>query len=106
MSEPIYFLRLEIENFRCFKDRQVLDLSDGKGNWKKWTVILGDNGTGKSSLVQLLAGSEMEETKRKENLKKYVPKGLPVEEGFTFNGDMGMDGLTKLLKSISSKIIQ
>ncbi|HEX9509448.1 MAG TPA: AAA family ATPase [Puia sp.] len=61
MAEPVYFLNLEIENYRCFKDKQVLDLSDGKGNWKKWTVILGDNGTGKSSLVELLAGAEIKE---------------------------------------------
>jgi predicted ATP-binding protein involved in virulence len=61
MSEPVYFLTLEVENYRCFKEKQVLDLSDGKGNWKKWTVILGDNGTGKSSLLQLLASAEIGE---------------------------------------------
>ncbi len=60
MAEPVYFLFLEIENYRCFRKRQVLDLSDGKGNWKKWTVILGDNGTGKSSLLQILASAEIE----------------------------------------------
>ncbi|HWK02823.1 MAG TPA: AAA family ATPase [Puia sp.] len=67
MAEPVYFLNLEIENFRCFKIRQKLDLSDGKGNWKKWTVILGDNGTGKSSLLELLATSEIEEHISKDN---------------------------------------
>jgi predicted ATP-binding protein involved in virulence len=61
MSEPVYFLNLEIKNYRCFKDKQVLDLSDGEGNWKKWTIILGDNGTGKSSLLEILAGAEADE---------------------------------------------
>jgi predicted ATP-binding protein involved in virulence len=59
MVEPVYFLNLEIENYRCFKEKQTLDLSDGNGNWKKWTIILGDNGTGKSSLLELLAGTEI-----------------------------------------------
>ncbi|MBO9563361.1 MAG: AAA family ATPase [Niastella sp.] len=58
MSEPVYFTRLEVENVRCFGPKTTLDLSDGKGNWKKWTVILGDNGTGKTTLLQILAASE------------------------------------------------
>ncbi len=61
MTEPVYFLTLEIENYRCFKDKQVLDLSDGNGKWKKWTVILGDNGMGKTSILELLASAETEE---------------------------------------------
>lgn len=66
MSEPVYFLKVEVENFRCFGPKTTLDLSDGKGNWKKWTVILGDNGTGKSTLLELLAASEVDvvDTKR------------------------------------------
>lgn len=61
MAIPVYFLSVEIENYRCFRSKQVLDLSDGKGNWKKWTVILGDNGLGKTSLLQLLAAGATEE---------------------------------------------
>jgi predicted ATP-binding protein involved in virulence len=49
-----YFLKLEVENVVCFKDKQVLDLSDGNGNFSKWTVILGDNGTGKTTLLKIL----------------------------------------------------
>jgi predicted ATP-binding protein involved in virulence len=54
MSEPVYFLKLEMENVRCFGETAVLDLSDGKGNWRQWTVILGDNGTGKTTILQIL----------------------------------------------------
>ena len=75
MSEPVYFLKLGLWNYRFFTNYQVLDLSDGKGNWKKWTVVLGDNGTGKSSLIALLAGCEMKESKAG-NFKIYSPRGL------------------------------
>jgi len=56
MKDPVYFLRLELENFRCFGEKAMLDLSDGEGSWKRWTVILGDNGTGKTSLLQSISG--------------------------------------------------
>ena len=47
-----YFLSLSIANFRCFKEEQTLDLSDGNGKPAMWTILLGENGTGKTSLLQ------------------------------------------------------
>jgi predicted ATP-binding protein involved in virulence len=55
---PVYFLSLEVENVLCFKDRQVLDLTDKNGNPAQWTVILGDNGVGKTTLLRFLASME------------------------------------------------
>ncbi|MCC9062458.1 AAA family ATPase [Flavobacterium piscisymbiosum] len=49
-----YFYSLELEGVNCFKDKQTLDLSDGKGNYSPWTIILGDNGTGKTTLLKVL----------------------------------------------------
>ena len=50
-----YFLSLELENVRCFSARQTLDLSDGNGRPARWTILLGENGTGKTTILQLLA---------------------------------------------------
>jgi len=55
---PAYFTSLEIENVLCFKNKQVLDLSDKNGNPAQWTVILGDNGVGKTTLLRCLARME------------------------------------------------
>lgn len=55
---PAYFLSLTVENVRCFGPEQTLDLSDGDGRPAQWTVLLGDNGTGKTTLLQAIAGMQ------------------------------------------------
>ena len=74
-SRPlIYFSSLELENVRCFGERQVLQLADDQGQPFQWTLLLGDNGVGKTTLLQCLAwmrpvpylGTGEEEDTRKE----------------------------------------
>jgi len=52
---PIYFSALELENVRCFGQRQTLSLTDADEDPVRWTIILGDNGVGKTTLLQCLA---------------------------------------------------
>ena len=54
-SRPVYFCSLDVENVRCFGKRQRLDLTDENGNPVQWTLILGDNGVGKTALLQCMA---------------------------------------------------
>ena len=51
----IYYSSLELENVRCFGERQTLELTDEKGRPAQWTLLLGDNGVGKTTLLQCLA---------------------------------------------------
>ena len=51
----IYFLSLEIENARCFAEKQVLHLVDSNDRPAHWTLLVGDNGVGKTTLLQCLA---------------------------------------------------
>jgi hypothetical protein len=50
-----YFLSLTVENVRCFGPAQTLDLSDGHGGHAPWTVIVGENNAGKTTLLTCLA---------------------------------------------------
>ena len=54
-QRAIYFLSLEIENARCFAEKQVLHLVDSNGRPARWTLLVGDNGVGKTTLLQCLA---------------------------------------------------
>jgi hypothetical protein len=51
----IYFTALQLDSVRCFGQTQTLDLSDGFGNPAQWTLLLGDNGVGKTTLLQCLS---------------------------------------------------
>ena len=57
MSEtpPIYFSTLKIENVRCFGEGQVLRLTDVNGRPAHWSLLIGENGTGKTTLLECLA---------------------------------------------------
>lgn len=52
---PMYFASLKLESVRCFGEEQVLDLRDSEGAISPWTLILGDNGVGKTTLLKCLA---------------------------------------------------
>jgi energy-coupling factor transporter ATP-binding protein EcfA2 len=51
----MYFSTLEVENVKSFGKKQILDLKDGNGKLSPWTLILGDNGVGKTTLLKCLS---------------------------------------------------
>jgi len=51
---PAYFLSLNLENVRSFGEKQVIDFTE-KGAPAPWTVILGDNGVGKTSVLKAIS---------------------------------------------------
>ena len=52
---PVYFTKLELENIRSFSERQELKLLNDDDLPARWTLIVGDNGVGKTTLLQCLA---------------------------------------------------
>ncbi len=69
-----YFLSLELENVRCFSEKQMLDLSDGNGRPARWTILLGENGTGKTTILQLLAIMSISEPIAEPVLDRDTPR--------------------------------
>jgi energy-coupling factor transporter ATP-binding protein EcfA2 len=78
---PAYFLSLELENVLCFKTPQTLDMSDKNGRPAQWTVILGDNGVGKTTLLRCLAEMEPRPLpSSKEVVSNSIPRLFFTEE--------------------------
>lgn len=51
-----YLRRFTLQNVRTFRSPVTLDFCREDGSVAQWTVILGENGTGKTTLLQYLAG--------------------------------------------------
>ena len=82
----IYFRSLELENVRCFGERQVLQLADDQGRPARWTLLLGDNGVGKTTLLQCLAWMRpVPFGALKEDKPKKIQPALTNEENEVFN---------------------
>ena len=73
-SPPAYFLSVTVANIRCFGPRQTLELSDGHNRPRQWTILLGDNGVGKTTLLQCLAGLQAVETITSDGKSRFRPQ--------------------------------
>ena len=89
--ESIYFLSLEIENVRCFGGTQVLHLSDSNQRPARWTLLVGDNGVGKTTLLQCLSWMRPE---------PYFPPGQNTRESIQpWLHDQDPPDMAKLLRN-------
>lgn len=98
---PAYFLSLTVQNIRSFGPKQLLDLSDRKGHPAQWTVILGDNGVGKTTLLQILSSLVPTQNVQFGKFIKKLPdadrrlKLIPLEkiEDLLYPGVLGLASL-------------
>ena len=96
-QKSIYFLSLEIESARCFTESQELHLVDSNGCPARWTLLVGDNGVGKSTLLQCLAW--MRPT-------PYYPPGEDNQAGIQpWLHDQGPPDMARLLRDGASRTV-
>ncbi|GAB4463848.1 MAG: hypothetical protein OHK0029_33140 [Armatimonadaceae bacterium] len=82
---PAYFLSLTVQNFRCFgNEPQTLDLSDGNGRPAQWTILLGENGTGKTTLLQSVAALQPVQDSEREQEYGLHPRQFSEYRSFLF----------------------
>ena len=91
----IYYSSLELENVRCFGERQTLELTNAKGQPARWTLLLGDNGVGKTTLLQCLAWMRPVPAGNVRRGREYSPKKIEPH----LNGEPDDDVLSSLLRT-------
>jgi hypothetical protein len=72
-SPPAYVRSLTVANFRCFRDSTTLDLTRSEGSIAQWTVILGENGVGKTSMLQAFVCLQPTKLTQASGDVSYVP---------------------------------
>jgi len=98
-----YFKSLTIRDVKCFRGEHRIDLSDGEGLPAQWTVILGNNNTGKTTILKCLAGLEAVKIADSGNEFSYHPSAFPDKE--FGNSFCVVDSELFLTKSNTIKII-
>ena len=93
----LYLKRVYIENVKCFPTIELeLDLS---GNTVPWTVILGDNATGKTGLLRAIALGLCDESSAaglmKESDEGYIRRGVENNAKIVLELQRGQKGRTR-----------
>ncbi len=52
----LYVSKASIAQFKCFESRQDVSFADESGKISQWTFLIGENGVGKTTVLQLIAG--------------------------------------------------
>lgn len=100
----MYIKRVELTNIRCFEHIEI-DLSSD-GGIRKWAVILGDNGVGKTTLLRSIAlalgDKESAAALFRDLSGEWVRRGSPDKKG-TIRIDFGNEKRKK--QTIYTKIV-
>lgn len=100
---PLFLFReLTFQPFKCFRSPQLLRLSSA-GATHRWNTILGDNGTGKTTILRMLAEVDLDRTEV--SLAGLTGVSFVAKEPFLphcigYGAWRGIEGLSKLTPNV------
>jgi len=110
MDNLMYFTELEVQNIKCFEKTQKLDLKNEDGTIARWTLILGENGVGKTTLLKCLSwmvpvqAPDEGQPKKTKNSKPKKEKIFLKPFMDDFDNELAYDQLVRSGKSTISNI--
>lgn len=69
-KDGVYFKEVEITDVKCFKGTHKISFAKPNGEPQQWNVILGNNNTGKTTILKVLASLEPKQNIQED--KKYI----------------------------------
>jgi len=81
MQNKIYIGEIILENYANFTGEHKFDLRDKNGFIHQWTVILGNNNTGKTNILKAIANLEPKFDKNDEGYSAFFYNGEPIKNG-------------------------
>jgi energy-coupling factor transporter ATP-binding protein EcfA2 len=106
-SSYVYFTRLMLSNVKALGEGQVLDLCEpGSNQPSQWTLILGDNGVGKTTLLQCIALMRPILAVRPDVRSDagYAPRPDWLQPALAFAEDGDLIGLARVGKATSVRL--
>ncbi len=89
MMKAAYIGRIYIENFHAFKGKNEIPIIKDDGTLQQWTVIVGENNSGKTSLLKAVASLEPF-IEYKVKSEYYLPLGFVITEPFNLKADISL----------------
>lgn len=85
-KDGVYLKEVEITDVKCFKGTHKISFAKPNGETQQWNVILGNNNTGKTTVLKTIASLHVKKGDSKNEY--YYPKGTIFKElknGFLIN---------------------
>src|SRR5580700_4154399 len=100
-SRFVYFTQISVENIRAFGDKQQLDLTNNNGRPAQWTLIVGENGVGKTTILQCLAWMRPLFNEDETKGKTYIQPALVRDENVDI-GSLGRSGKKEITAKLAA----
>jgi energy-coupling factor transporter ATP-binding protein EcfA2 len=72
-TEGVYLSKVTIKDFNCFQGEHEISFTRPDGRYQQWNVILGNNNTGKTTILRLLSGLSVTKIVDNHNTINLVP---------------------------------
>lgn len=104
----VYLSKVTISDFHCFKGENEINFTRPDGRYQQWNVILGNNNTGKTTILRLLSGLSAKKTHFISNdiLNWIIHPSFPKNDFLSLFYQGKVFGINSVLQKVSQHNIE